>query len=446
MQPVPVPHSPAIAPMATAEMAQLMFFFNESPNLMAAIDFNAKFKLINPAWQRVLGFLPADLINQDFSMILPPDEQSLFNTLVQTQTHKTHFNWECQVLNKNGGEIRWMEWFFDVYQEHQLIYISGKEITEKKSSEKLIKRHNQLINTIHQAQNQFITSVDSHILFDDMLKNILLITESEFGFIGEIHLNEVGKKFIRTRAITNIAWNEETLDLFTKNHLTGLEFHNLNNLMGAVVRTGKPVLTNDAHNDPRSGGLPHGHPTIETFLGLPLYHGRRLLGMVALANNTHSGYQRELVDYLQPVMSTCAHIIDAQNLKKQRLESQLELRAKEFRLRGIIDNIPDGIITFNKAGKIEIFNTAAENLSGYFAEEAKKLPVFQMIPLLEKIYTDNTLANQLEEKGLKTIVKHKNGPELAVYVLVKKWFVDRHINYTCVIKEEKKPIPPSGNP
>ena len=46
--------------------------------------------------------------------------------------------------------------------------------------------------------------------------------------------------------------------------------------------------------DARSGGVPPGHPALKAFLGLPLFHGGQLIGMVGLANAA-GGYDEALV-------------------------------------------------------------------------------------------------------------------------------------------------------
>jgi len=66
-----------------------------------------------------------------------------------------------------------------------------------------------------------------------------------------------------------------------------------------VMTTGRPVIANDPIQDPRRGGLPHGHPALNAFMGLPLYYGKQLSGMVGLANRP-GGYDTELNEFLGP--------------------------------------------------------------------------------------------------------------------------------------------------
>ena len=56
-------------------------------------------------------------------------------------------------------------------------------------------------------------------------------------------------------------------------------------------------------------------------------------------------------------------------LRVSQLMTKKSLSESERRVRGIMDNAADGIITINSAGKIESFSRAAERMFGYKSEE-----------------------------------------------------------------------------
>jgi PAS domain S-box-containing protein len=171
------------------------------------------------------------------------------------------------------------------------------------------KQHEALLETIYQAQSQFIGVTNPSEMFENLLKNLLSLTQSEYGFLGEILSTPEGKPYLKTQAITNIAWNQETRELYDR-FAPNLEFFNLKTLFGAVITTGQPVLANDPINDPRGGGHPVGHPPLRAFLGLPFYYGDRLVGMAGIANRP-GGYDEEIIAYLQPLLVSCGTLIEA---------------------------------------------------------------------------------------------------------------------------------------
>ncbi|MEN8217906.1 MAG: GAF domain-containing protein [Pseudomonadota bacterium] len=192
------------------------------------------------------------------------------------------------------------------------------KLSESQVSEKL------LLNAITTVLCHYITETDPYILFNGLLDTLLEITNSEYGFIGEVFYSEDDKPFVKSYATTNIAWSEETKRLYNENKRKGMLFSRLDSLYGAVLKTGQLVISNQPATDPRSCGLPHGHPPLNTFMGIPFYGGGKLLGMVGIANRK-TGYQRLLAESLHPFLITCGNLIQAyrNNLKNQHIEAEL---------------------------------------------------------------------------------------------------------------------------
>ncbi len=191
----------------------------------------------------------------------------------------------------------------------------------------LSRRATLLAEDLQRIQGEFIADPDPKAAFDGLLTTLLRASDSEYGFIGEIHHRPSGRPYLKTHAITNIAWDDASRAFFEENAPQGLEFDNLDSLFGAVVVTGEPVLSNDPANDPRACGIPDGHPPLRAFLGLPFRHGGETIGMVGIANRA-GGYDEALTQLLQPVLHTCGSLVAG-----RRAVAQLTLaRAREERL------------------------------------------------------------------------------------------------------------------
>ena len=189
------------------------------------------------------------------------------------------------------------------------------------------KRKNDLLRAISVAQSQFISQVNVNEIFSSMLDNLLVLTDSEYGFIGEIKFQNDQTPFLKTFALTNIAWNDDTKKFYEENAPNGLEFFNLQTLFGQVMVTRGIVIANDPKNDPRAGGIPDGHPDLNHFLGIPLFLEKKFLGMVGIANRP-GGYDQSIVDFLKPFLTTCAQLINGiqVNREKERIANELELQ------------------------------------------------------------------------------------------------------------------------
>lgn len=220
-----------------------------------------------------------------------------------------------------------------------------------------LKKAKQLSEAIARSQSQFIIEPDRRKAFDSLLNNILELTESEYGFIGEVLYTPEGSPYLKTYAITNIAWNEDTRAFYEANAPKGMEFFNLNTLFGAALTSAKPVISNTPASDPHRGGLPEGHPALNAFLGMPIHHGGRMVAMLGIANRP-AGYDQPLIDFIQPLLITIGQLIAAARLQQQnRTTTQL--------LDSIVENVPN-VIFLKRASDLryEFFNHAGEKLIG----------------------------------------------------------------------------------
>ncbi len=221
-----------------------------------------------------------------------------------------------------------------------------------------------MLRALAEAQKFFIAVQECKAAFDHLLKILLEVTESEFGFIGEVLHEENGTPYLKAYSFSNIAWNEATRKIYEEHAKTGLEFRNLETLFGAVIRTGQPVIANHPSADPRRGGLPPGHPPLQAFMGLPFKAGPEMLGMVGVANRS-LGYSRKTATALEPLLVTCGSLI--QMFRTERLRSQTEaaLRESELRLRLITEASTDGLWEWNILTNEVIWSERTIQMLGY---------------------------------------------------------------------------------
>lgn len=204
----------------------------------------------------------------------------------------------------------------------------AEEIKRRQQADAALKQHHDLLETIKQVQDQFISGIDRYKFFEVLLDRTLSITGSEYGFIGEILTKQGGALYLKSAALTNIAWNEETRRLYKKSLAEGMVFDNLDTLFGYCIRHKQVVISNDPAHDPRRGGLPDGHPALDSFLGIPLMKGDNMIGMIGLANR-QDGYNEQLVELWQPLFRTCANLVLATKVENDRkLAEQHLLLAK----------------------------------------------------------------------------------------------------------------------
>ncbi len=132
------------------------------------------------------------------------------------------------------------------------------------------------------------------------------------------------------------------------------------------------MISNDPAKDPRSCGTPNGHPPLHSFLGLPYHSDGKVIGMAGIANRP-GGYDNQIVDYLQPYVTTCTSIIEGYRNENRRQETQKRLFETNQRLQALMNALPVGVsfsddlscerITGNPALFAQFEITAEDNIS-----------------------------------------------------------------------------------
>ncbi|MGE3858292.1 MAG: GAF domain-containing protein, partial [Dehalococcoidia bacterium] len=206
------------------------------------------------------------------------------------------------------------------------------------------RRANLMLRTLAEAQSGFIIDADPSSTFTSLLDLLLQLTDSEYGFIGEVLMDAAGAPYVHIlgHAITDISWDEPTSALYQEHAAHGMEFHNLHTLFGAALTTKQVVISNDPAHDERRGGLPSGHPAMHAFLGLPIYVEGQMVGLAGVANRPR-GYDEALVEFLDPFVATCGTLINALRENARRRAAEERLEAQNVRLREL-DALKDELL------------------------------------------------------------------------------------------------------
>ncbi len=169
--------------------------------------------------------------------------------------------------------------------------------------------------------------------FSFLLDRIIKITNSNYGFIGEIKEKE-GKPYLKTYAITDVSWDEETKKFYRENEEAGLEFYNLETLFGEVLTSQRPLWTNDAKNHPKASGIPKGHPPLERFMGVPLFYNNKMIAMIGVANSGY-GYDEEIYDSYHALFIVVGEVVGKWRLEESLQEQNLEYELQQQKTKHI---------------------------------------------------------------------------------------------------------------
>jgi PAS domain S-box-containing protein len=287
--------------------------------------------------------------NQFLDYIYPEDKHLIEPILNGLEVNKFNEVIEFRILKKDQTPV-WVEANLSVFGDVEFhpigIVLNIRDISERMKRMEEVQFKNNLVQAISEAQLSFINSSDPKQALGIIMQRLIELTQSDFGFIGEIQTNKEGIPSLLSHYLTDISWDENTRKMYQESHRDGIRFSNLNSLFGYTIRTGELVLTNDPKNDPRSGGLPLGHPALNSYLGLPLWSGDKLIGMIGLGNRLQ-GYDLTLIEMFKPIWTVSSAIIQSYLDQKNLRDTKRELESSESQIKAILTSMEDLVFELN---------------------------------------------------------------------------------------------------
>ncbi|HEY9808873.1 MAG TPA: PAS domain S-box protein [Halomicronema sp.] len=179
-------------------------FFNNSADLMMIASYDGEIKLVNSAWEKNLGYSKKELEGQNYrNFVYPEDLEVSKNACRSLQNNpESVVDFQNRYRCKNG-KYRWVSWNAVLFEENQLIYGFGRDITERKHAEdELQKLNEELEKRVEERNHQLLeivemleAEIDERCSVEDALKTseerFRNLVETTNDFVWEINLDGV---------------------------------------------------------------------------------------------------------------------------------------------------------------------------------------------------------------------------------------------------------------
>src|SRR5205823_14713365 len=128
-------------------------------------------------------------------------------------------------------------------------------------------------------------------------------------------------------------------------------------LLGRVWATGRAASIEDAAGEasPRPALT---HAGLHAKFAFAVTNGRKVTGVVVLLSYERRFLGRATLRVMANIGSEIGHFVE-------RRRAEEELRQSGDRIRAILDNVADGIVTIDERLVVRSYNPAAERLFGY---------------------------------------------------------------------------------
>ncbi|MFN7386774.1 MAG: diguanylate cyclase domain-containing protein [Lysobacteraceae bacterium] len=336
-------------------------FFEHSLDLFGVVSGEGRFLELNPRWSQVLGWSKAEMLGKPFlDFVHPEDVARTLEIWAAVGNREDVLQFRNRYRKADGG-YSWLEWnALAPRPPETTLFASARDVSALVTSDEALRQQNDLLSLISESQERFTREGASREWWTYVLQRLLALTGSEYGFIGETGVDAEGK-FLRTKSITNIAWDDATRAFYEANAPAGLYFRNLKTLFGVSIDQETRVIANEVASDPRAGGRPHGHPPLLTYAGLILRDNERMIGMVGLANRP-GGYHDDILDPLEAVLAFLGSILKTVRLENDRMAFVRQLEAATDLQMRVLQHSESGFIALRPDGTVALANERAREL------------------------------------------------------------------------------------
>lgn len=120
--------------METTERRMDAVTFNSSPNLMAVVATDGMLKVVNAAWEKLLGYRSDELVGRKLLRLVDDTDRAtvlkLINVRMEAGARPIELN-----LRARDGTYRAFEWEARRVAGEQTIFITGKDVTDRRKLE-----------------------------------------------------------------------------------------------------------------------------------------------------------------------------------------------------------------------------------------------------------------------------------------------------------------------
>ena len=333
------------------------FLLNHSSVLFAILDRHKNFIWANEEFKKMTGLsIEASSINNGSLPFL--NDPTFFPDNNEESENETE-----RPFHDTAGRSYSIVWRISYHPQSEHYFLIGRDNTKEKKQAEL----QEITSLISEG---YLHQKNRNEYFNQVLAELLKFTESEYGFMGEVFY-ENSLPYLKTYALTNIAWSDETRSFYEKHAPAGLEFKNLDTLFGYAMKHRTVVIANNAPQDHRRGGIPSGHPPLNAFLGIPIYTGNdQMVGMIGLANKK-TGYSDEDVKLLSPFIDLFGSIINGYKEENLRRETEHALNETLSERNAMFRALDTGnlICITDTEGKIQYANSSFLEALGFESHE-----------------------------------------------------------------------------
>jgi PAS domain S-box-containing protein len=143
--------------------AEIATLFETSPDMLCIAGVDGRFRRLNPAWERTLGFTTAELLARPYvDFVHPEDRNATAAEAVANADGTGSLLFENRYLCKDGS-YRWLSWKSTPLPGEGLVYAVARDVTEQKRAAEELRQAREAAVAASRAKGDFLANMSHEI-------------------------------------------------------------------------------------------------------------------------------------------------------------------------------------------------------------------------------------------------------------------------------------------
>jgi len=299
-------------------------FFHLSQDLICIAGMDGYFKYVNPAWERILGYTKEELLSRPFLEFIHPEDHKKNDKELAKLASGRPVDYENRCICKDGS-IRLFSWTAAPHPEKGLMYCIGREITEPKRQEEVIRMYARQQAAVSQLGQRALSGIDLPILMEEAVHCVAEILGVEYAKILQL-LPDRRRLLLQA----GVGWKENMVGHVTVG--AGLESQ-----AGYTLASQEPVIVEDLRTETRFKRAPLllDHRVVSG-MSVIIGSGENPFGVLGAHATSYRMFSHDDINFLQSVANVLSTAICRNNAAEA-------LRQSDERFKAIVSSTPDHI-------------------------------------------------------------------------------------------------------
>ena len=328
--------------------------FHDAPIGIGLADLDWRFVEVNRALCQLLGYSPEELLRTTVRAVTHPlDVESMMAEARQLLAGQTaRFQAEQRYLHADG-RTGWALISVSLMREpsgRPAYYVMGMDDITRQKTDRLRTMPEALTRMLAEAPTLEVAS-----------RALLQRLCEELGWqIGQLWIRDREDDVLRLQDF----WHAPSLEAGA-NVTNSVTTHPETDLPSQVVAAGKPIWIVDlVSSNSDAGPRPPVADGLHGAFGFPILNGSHVTGVVSFYGGAVAEPDEDLLAMVKELGGRLGRFIE-----RRRAERAVQVTSEH--VRGVLDNVADGIISTDESGVVEFFNRAAQRLFGYALVEVR---------------------------------------------------------------------------